>query len=122
MLFSQECTFKKISDKTGLRVFWSGVLRIHGCHACCRRWYFTFDGAECSAPSAIEGIVYMENGKHKNLHRVRHIEGVCEKIHKGTVRVGFWVGSCAGVKSADAYTGWNSLSRMYVEEVPPPQA
>ena len=58
--------------------------------------------AQCPAPSAIAGIVYMENGKLKNLHRVRHIEGVCEKIHKDTVRVGFWVGSCAGVKSADA--------------------
>ena len=62
------------------------------------------------------------NSGRKNLHRVRHIEGVCEKIHKGTVRVGFWVGNCAGYKSADAYTGWNSVSRMYVEEVPPPQA
>ena len=62
------------------------------------------------------------NSAKKDLHRVRHIEGVCEKIHKGTVRVGFWVGNCAGYKSADAYTGWNSVSRMYVEEVPPPQA
>ena len=51
-----------------------------------------------------------------------HIEGVCEKIHKGTVRVGFWVGNCAGYKSADAYTGWNSVSRIHVEEVPPPKA
>ena len=62
------------------------------------------------------------SGAKKNLHRVRHIEGVCEKIHKGTVRVGFWVGNCAGYGSADAETGWNSVSRIYVEEVPPPQA
>ena len=53
---------------------------------------------------------------HKNLHRVRHIEGVCEKFHKGTVRVGFWVGNCAsGYKSADAYAGRNSVSRIYLE-------
>ena len=51
-----------------------------------------------------------------------HIEGVCEKIHKGTVRVGFWVGNCGGYGSADAYTGWNSVSRIYVEEVPSPKA
>ena len=51
-----------------------------------------------------------------------HIEGVCEKIHKGTVRVGFWVGNCGGYGSADAYTGWNSVSRIHVEEVPPPKA
>jgi len=58
----------------------------------------------------------------KDLHRVRQIEGICEKVHKGTVREGFWVGSCAGEKLADAYTGWKSVSRIYVEEIPPPQA
>jgi len=60
----------------------------------------------------------------KNLHRVRQIEGVCEKVKQGTVRVGFWVGKCAGrgLNLGDAYTGWNSVSRIYVEEIPPPQA
>ena len=120
----KECIFKKASDTTGLRVFYSGNLRLYNCHACCRRWYFTFNGAECSTPGAIDGVVYMiyGHGRKKDLHRPRHIEGVCEKIHKGTVRVGFWVGNCAGYGSADAYTGWNSVSRIYVEEVPPPQA
>ena len=65
---------------------------------------------------------YGSGSRLKNLHRVRHIEGVCEKIHKGTVRVGFWVGKCAGRKLADAHTGWISVSRMYVEEVTLPQA
>ena len=66
----------------------------------------------------------MKNGHNaqKDLHRVRQIEGVCEKVHKGIVRVGFWVGDCAGYGFADANTGWNSVSRIYVEEVPPPQA
>ena len=120
----KECIFKKASDTTGLRVFYSGNLRLYNCHACCRRWYFTFNGAECSTPGAIDGVVYMiyGHGRKKDLHRPRHIEGVCEKIHKGTVRVGFWVGNCAGYGSANAYTGWNSVSRIYVEEVPPPQA
>ena len=120
----KECIFKKTSDTTGLRVFWNGNLRLSNCHGCCRRWYFTFNGAECSAPAAIDGIVYMVYGNtgKKNLHRVRHIEGVCEKIHKGTVRVGFWVANCAGYGSADAKTGWNSVSRIYVEELSPPQA
>ena len=124
LLIFKECIFKKASDTTGLRVFWSGDLRLYNCHDCCRRWYFTLNGSECSTPAPIDGIVYMVygSGAKKNLHRVRHIEGVCEKIHKGTVRVGFWVGNCAGHKSADAYTGWNSVSRIYVEEVPPPQA
>ena len=124
LLIFKECIFKKASDTTGLRVFWSGTLRLSNCHHCCRRWYFTFNGAECSTPGAFDGVVFMVHGSgtKKDLHCVRHIEGVCEKIHKGTVRVGFWVGNCAGFGSADAYTGWNSVSRIYVEEVPPPQA
>ena len=121
--YFQECVFNKLSPNTGLRVYWNGALRIYNCHACCRRWYFTFNDVECSAPAAIEGLVYMVhgNGSKKNLHRVRQIEGVCEKVPPGNVRVGFWVGNCQSVKSADAYTGWNSVSRIYVEEVPPPQ-
>ena len=61
---------------------------------CCSRWYFTFNGAECSSPGSIVGIVYMGIGKKQNLHRTGHIEGHCDNIHKGKVRVGFWVGSC----------------------------
>ena len=57
----------------------------------------------------------------KNLLRVRQIEGVCEKVPAGIVRVGFWVGNCAHYGAADAHTGWNSVSRIIVEEVPPPQ-
>ncbi|KAL9975777.1 hypothetical protein ACROYT_G012971 [Oculina patagonica] len=120
-----ECVFQKQSDNTGLRVFFNGPLRIYNCNGCCKRWYFTFNGAECTAPDAIDGVVYMATGASpnaiKDLHRVRMIEGVCEKVSKGEVKVGFWVGNCAGYGAADAYTGWNSVSRIYVEEVPPPQ-
>ncbi|XP_068748748.1 collagen triple helix repeat-containing protein 1-like [Montipora capricornis] len=120
----KECVFNKTSANTGLRVFFNGALRIYNCHGCCKRWYFTFNGAECSNPAAIDGVVYMVhgNGAKKDLHRVRQIEGVCEKVHQGIVRVGFWVGNCVSYGNADAYTGWNSVSRIYVEEVPPPQA
>ena len=122
--FSQECLFNKTPAKTGLRVFFNGALCIYNCHSCCRRWYFTFNGAECSAPQVVDGVVYMVQGTSgsNDLHRVRQIEGVCERIPKGTVRVGFSVGNCVGYGTADAYTGWNSVSRIYVEEVPPPQA
>ena len=58
----------------------------------------------------------------QNLLRPRHVEGVCENIAKGTVRVGFWIGNCHGYGNADGYTGWNSVSRINVEEMPPPQA
>ncbi|CAH3192756.1 unnamed protein product [Porites evermanni] len=121
---AKECVFKKTFDSTALRVFWNGDFRISNCDDCCNRWYFTFNGAECASPGAIDGIVYVSLGTkwRKNPHRPRHVEGICEELHKGTVRVGFWVGKCASRKPGDAYTGWNSVSRMYVEEVPPPQA
>ena len=68
-------------------------------------------------------MLYGRGGKFtKDLHRVRQIEGVCEKVSKGTVRVGFWVGACTAGTFADALTGEFSVSRIYVEEIPPPQA
>ena len=36
---------------------------------------------------------------------------------KGHIRVGFWVGICAGRGVGNAYTGWESMSRIVIEEV-----
>ena len=113
--------FTKRHTNTTLHVYWDGTLRISGCNDCCKRWYFTFNGAECSGPMPIDGVVYMQTGANKNLHRHRHIEGHCQNIHKGKVRVGFWVGNCRGGNAADAYTGWMSYSCIFVEEIPGPQ-
>ena len=77
--------------------------------------------AQLQKPLMESSIWSTENSGKKNLHRVRQIEGVCEKVYKGIVHVGFWVGNCKGYGNADAQTGWNSISRIYVEEVPPPQ-
>ncbi|KAK3715069.1 hypothetical protein QZH41_012141 [Actinostola sp. cb2023] len=116
-----DCVFHKKHSNSVLRVYWNGAFRVYNCNDCCKRWFFTFNGGECKFPRAIDGIVYMATGKAKDLHRVRHIEGHCDKIHKGKVRVGFNVGNCAGYGNADAYTGWISNSRLFVEEVPRPQ-
>ena len=121
-LFLQDCVFSKNFSDTSLHVYSTGALRIYKCTTCCRRWYFTFNGAECSSPLPIDGIVYMWQGNGQDLHRVRNIEGHCNNIHKGRVRVGFWVGDCAHGAKADALTGWQSVSRIFVEEVPKPQA
>ena len=38
------------------------------------------------------------------------------------MRVGFNVGDCVGKKSgSNVYTGLNSVTRVMIEEVPPPQ-
>ncbi|XP_022796000.1 collagen triple helix repeat-containing protein 1-like [Stylophora pistillata] len=118
----KECLFTKNFSDTSLRVSWTGTLRVEGCTGCCKRWYFTFNGAECSGPLPVDGVVYPGGASHQNPHRVRHIEGHCTNIHEGKVRVGFWVGNCQGYGNHDAYTGWKAVSRIYVEEVPKPQA
>ena len=66
----------------------------------------------------LHGAYYMATAAGKNLHRHRQIEGHCNNIHKGRVRVGFWVGNCNnGHALADAYTGWTTMSRIFIEEV-----
>ncbi|KAL9975772.1 hypothetical protein ACROYT_G012966 [Oculina patagonica] len=117
----QNCEFTKKFSDTALHVYFAGNLRIAYCDDCCSRWYFTFKDAECSSPGPIESAYYMGNGKRSDLHRHRHIEGHCNNIHKGKVRVGFCVGKCTGKKLADAYTGWSTMSRIFIEEVPKAQ-
>ena len=112
---------KNFSD-TSLHVAWTGTLRVIGCKDCCKRWYFTFNGAECSAPLPIDGIMRLTGvSTSQDSHLVRHIEGHCNDIHKGKVRVGFWVGNCQGYGNVDAYAGYRSMSRIFVEEVPKAQ-
>jgi hypothetical protein len=125
LIFSLKgCLFNKYNSNSSLKVFYEGNLRTFNCNACCKRWYFTFNGAECNKPLAIDGIFYLSKGagQHGNLHRHRHIEGYCNKIPKGIVRVGFRVGNCKGFGNADAHTGWKSISRIAIEEDSPPQA
>ena len=116
----QECIFKKNNSKTALRVFYGGTLTISGCKGCCKRWYFKFNGVECKGPLPIDGIFYMSI--NNDIHRHRHIEGYCTNIPAGNVRVGFWVGNCKGYGNADASSGWKSISRIVIEEVPPQQS
>ena len=121
----QDCAFHKLSSKTALKVEYNGDFRIGYCLDCCKRWYFTFNGVECRHPLAIDGLMYIHQNhgkKDSNIHKTTQIGGYCERIPKGTVRVGINVGDCVGKKAgSDAYTGWNSVTRIMIEEVPPPQ-
>ena len=48
----------------------------------------------------------------------RSFEGYCENIPQGTVRVELWVRQCSsGHTLGDAYTEWQSVSRVMIEEV-----
>ncbi|KAJ8785111.1 hypothetical protein J1605_007667 [Eschrichtius robustus] len=69
-----ECTFTKMRSNSALRVLFSGSLRLKCRSACCQRWYFTFNGAECSGPLPIEAIIYLDQGSPElnstiNIHR-----------------------------------------------------
>lgn len=55
-------------------------------------------------------------------HRPGAIEGYCENIHKGRIRVRINIGNCVGFGDANGHmhTGWKSVSRLIIEEVPIP--
>ncbi|XP_066920460.1 collagen triple helix repeat-containing protein 1-like [Clytia hemisphaerica] len=118
------CTFRKKSIETYLRVEVISNLRIYNCDNCCSRWFVTFNGQECT-PVPIDGIVYMKYGKgdrEKNLHRPQVITGRCKISKIGHINVGFNIGECAEKNTADAFTGWQQATRIYVEEIEGPQS
>ena len=100
-------------------------MSVYGSGVGCNRWYFKFDGQECSGPMTIEAIVYnnwpSSAGKPWLLHH-RSFEGYCENIPQGTVSVELWVGKCDSHPLARANTGWISVSRIIIEEVPRSQS
>ena len=118
----QECSFNKLHDNTALKVSYQGNVRVYS-NAKCNRWYFKFNGNECNGPLSIESVVYnyWPGGLSSN-HRNHFFEGYCENLARGTVSVELWVGKCSGYSTqGNAYTGWNSVSRIMIEEVPPSQ-
>jgi hypothetical protein len=120
----RDCSFRKIHHQTSLEVAFAGNLAVHcsGSSACCKRYYFKFNGSECTAPATIDGLVY-KSGSIVWPHRHKHVEGYCVNIPAGTVTVGFYIGDCrGGYNGGDGYTGWNTVSRIVIKEVPPPQA
>ena len=114
----QECSFNKLQSNTALKVSYQGNIRVYAIGGC-NRWYFKFNGNECSGPMTIDSVVYTDfYGQQPNVHRNHFFEGYCENIARGTVSVELWVAECS---QGNAYTGWNSVSRIMIEEVPPSQ-
>ena len=118
----QECSFNKLHDNTALRVSYQGSARVYSNHKC-NRWYFKFNGNECSGPLPIDSVVYNGwAGGLSDIQRNHFFEGYCDNLARGSVSVELWVGKCSGYSTqGDAYTGWNSVSRIMIEEVPPSQ-
>jgi len=117
----KKCSFNKLHDNTALRVSYQGNVRVYSNYKC-NRWYFKFNGSECSGPLPIDSVVF--NGWPGGLSSIlRHhsFEGYCENLARSTVSVELWVGRCPGASLGNAYTGWKSVSRIVIEEVPPSQ-
>ncbi|XP_077996719.1 collagen triple helix repeat-containing protein 1-like [Glandiceps talaboti] len=113
------CSFKKLYSNTALYVAYGGNMRSYGCSGCCIRWFFRFNGNECSNPTAIDGIIYQTNTHYINLHRHYNVEGICQGLSAGDIDVSYYVGACSGHGYYDAYTGWNSASRIIIQEISP---
>ena len=111
-----------MKSDTALKVSFQGNIRIYGDNKC-NRWYFKFNGNECSGTMTIEAVVYNNwSSGNPDLAHHRSFEGYCENMSKGAVRVELWVGQCSGHTLGDAHTGWNSVSRIMIEEVSRPQS
>ena len=117
LILFQDCAFNKLQSNSALRVSFQGNVRVYGDDKCIR-WYFKFNGNECSGPMTIEAVVYNYwlSGNPNLLHH-RSFEGYCENISQGAVRVELWEGKCSGWTLGDARTGFNSVSRIMIEEV-----
>ncbi|CAH3194339.1 unnamed protein product [Porites evermanni] len=115
----KDCAFNKLQSNSALRVSFQGNTRVYGSGSKCNRWYFKFNGNECSGPRTIEAVVYNNwSSKNPELLHHRSFEGYCENIPQGAVGVELWVGQCSsGHTLGDAYTGWDSVSRIMIEEV-----
>ena len=124
LILFQDCAFNKLQSNSALRVSFQGNMRVQGNNVECNRWYFKFNGNECSGPITIEAVVYNNwpSVNNPNLLHHRSFEGYCENIPQGTVRVELWVGRCIGTTLGDAYTGYISVSQIMIEEVSGPQS
>nr|XP_058967939.1 collagen triple helix repeat-containing protein 1-like [Pocillopora verrucosa] len=114
----KDCSFNKLQSDTAIKVSFQGNMRVEGTSAKCNRWFFKFNGNECSGPMTIEAVVYnaWASGSPELLHH-RSFEGYCENISQGRVTVELWVGKCPNNILGNANTGWNSVSRIMIEEV-----
>ncbi|PFX15132.1 Collagen triple helix repeat-containing protein 1 [Stylophora pistillata] len=116
----KECSFNKLHQNTALKVSYQGNIRVLGSNIKCNRWYFKFNGNECSGPLPVDSVLYTSYpGSAPEILHPHFFEGFCENLSRGTVRVELWVGKCSGQALSNAYTGWNSVSRIMIEEVPP---
>ncbi|XP_046854000.1 collagen triple helix repeat-containing protein 1-like [Xenia sp. Carnegie-2017] len=116
VLTKLSCDFNKEKTDTSLRVTFNGVMRVIGCSSgCCRRWFITINGKECKDPATIDTAIYANGSVNRHIPGV--IDGICNSIPAGPVKVGLSIAACSGVNGGNGYTGWQTVSRILIEEM-----
>ena len=59
LILFQDRVFNKLQSSSALRVLFLGNMGVYGSNSKCNRWYFKFNGNECSGPMAIEAAVQL---------------------------------------------------------------
>ena len=73
-------------------IVFQGIFYLGGCKSCCKRWFITFKGAECSGPLPIDAVNFIKHSNQNN-HKHGAIEGFRDNIRKGTIRAGINTGN-----------------------------
>ena len=126
-----DCDFTKLNASTVLRVAWEGNIAVLGCFDCCMRWSILINGEECSDPGPID-VSLRQDLTDRNLdipfdlYRPASVAGFCRgpTIGTGNHVISLVVGACQPsdfediVPSGRVMTGFNSVSRITIEEFP----
>lgn len=123
-----ECTFSKQSNDTVLRVAWEGNVAVEDCTACCMRWFITINDEECADPGPVDAAIWQDLttgplAQPFDLRRPGTVAGICRGgeagwLSPGEHTIGLSVGQCDGLESFSVLTGYNSVSRFIIEEIP----
>ena len=99
------------------------------------RWFLTIDGQECSNPEVIDAAIKQDLSPRTqpfDTRRPAAVSGICYGPDGNNVNTPFiagkhnvqlFVGPCDGTNATSpVMTGYNSLSRFILEEVPAPSS
>ncbi|XP_013388928.1 collagen triple helix repeat-containing protein 1 [Lingula anatina] len=114
-------SYTKLAPDTSLRVRWFGALGAKSQSPApgCLRFYFTFNGEECKAPTPIDGAIAWLTNPIIRTQTTHSIEGICQNLGQGDYAVALNVGQClfGSLNQMDPDPRVNDVSRIIVEEV-----
>eukprot|EP00049_Salpingoeca_infusionum_P017796 m.354392 g.354392 ORF g.354392 m.354392 type:complete len:259 (-) comp17007_c0_seq1:1548-2324(-) len=109
------CPFTKKFNDTVLRLSWLGSARAI-CNGCEKGYRININDDLCYAPVDIDSSLHESSGQDN--HRMLHLTGFCVQSRHGPITQGSHILSLYTYGSGDGYAGWDSSSRIIIEEVP----